>query len=303
MRDVYIARKLDKFGKRFGFVRFSDVDNPKWLEAQLGKIWIGDFNLRVNISMFNREGKEASHAKNNMNNNQFWGGGGGGVKGGVSYATAVQSERHKGNQFRQSTRGGINVPNTKQTAGWSGMAFNVSEEQMSWLKGCYVGQTINPKGIPNIQEELLNEGLFTINAAPMDGNLVLLSPLEAEDLSVIINDQESTFAKWFSKIRIWGLGGRIKKSAIRSLIVKQKLDFLCIQETKMEIIDQNLCDQLWGGTDVGWVARQSMGNSGGLLCLWKKGVFDMVESFSEEGFLGIKGRWGEAGPLCLSKYL
>lgn len=96
------------------------------------------------------------------------------------------------------TRGGINVPNTRQNTAWSGMAFNVSEEQMSWLKGCYVGQTINPEGIPNIQEELLNEGLFTIKAAPMGGNLVLLSPLEAEDLSVIINDRGSNFAKWYS---------------------------------------------------------------------------------------------------------
>lgn len=36
---------------------------------------------------------------------------------------------------------------------------------------------------------------------------------------------------------IRGLGGRIKRSAIEKLVREEKLDFICIQETKMEKIE------------------------------------------------------------------
>lgn len=36
--DVYIPHKKDKWGNRFGFVRFLEVHNPKLLELQLDKI-------------------------------------------------------------------------------------------------------------------------------------------------------------------------------------------------------------------------------------------------------------------------
>lgn len=49
---------------------------------------------------------------------------------------------------------------------------------------------------------------------------------------------------------IRGLGGRIKKNAIRSLIKNEKLDFICIQETKMETMNSVLCQSIWGNSDV-----------------------------------------------------
>lgn len=38
-----------------------------------------------------------------------------------------------------------------------------------------------------------------------------------------------------------GLGSGVKRSAIRKLTVTHKVDILCIQETKKEIIDKKLC--------------------------------------------------------------
>jgi len=38
-----------------------------------------------------------------------------------------------------------------------------------------------------------------------------------------------------------GLGGGVKRSAIRKLTLTNNLDVLCIQETKMESIDRRLC--------------------------------------------------------------
>lgn len=63
-RDVYIPSKTDKFGKRFAFVRFSDVQQPKSLDAQLDTIWIGDYKLKANLPLFNRENVGGNVGKN-----------------------------------------------------------------------------------------------------------------------------------------------------------------------------------------------------------------------------------------------
>ncbi|MCI21720.1 endonuclease/exonuclease/phosphatase family protein, partial [Trifolium medium] len=52
--EVYIPSKLDKRGKRFGFVKFKEVKNLEVLSKQLYEIWCGAFKLRVNVARFNR---------------------------------------------------------------------------------------------------------------------------------------------------------------------------------------------------------------------------------------------------------
>nr|GEX51732.1 nucleotide-binding alpha-beta plait domain-containing protein [Tanacetum cinerariifolium] len=52
--DVYVARKMNKAGLRFGFVRFLQVGNPKVLDKNLNQIRYGRFKLRANIAKFER---------------------------------------------------------------------------------------------------------------------------------------------------------------------------------------------------------------------------------------------------------
>lgn len=54
MREVFIPPKKDKLGKRFGFVRFVDVQDQRILEEHLQDVWIGTYKLRVNIPRFER---------------------------------------------------------------------------------------------------------------------------------------------------------------------------------------------------------------------------------------------------------
>lgn len=58
--DVYVARKRNKLGKIFGFVRFTDVKNEKWLEEQFNEIWFGSYKAWVNISRFQRKNSRPS---------------------------------------------------------------------------------------------------------------------------------------------------------------------------------------------------------------------------------------------------
>jgi exonuclease III len=59
--------------------------------------------------------------------------------------------------------------------------------------------------------------------------------------------------KWFLMIimsfNIRGLGGRVKRQRIRDLIRVNKVDFLALQETKMEMVTEKFCHTLWGSAD------------------------------------------------------
>jgi RNA recognition motif-containing protein len=52
--EVYIPKKLDKMGKRFGFVKFKEVREEEALGEKLRDVWMGSFKLWVNRSRFGR---------------------------------------------------------------------------------------------------------------------------------------------------------------------------------------------------------------------------------------------------------
>ncbi|KAF1870610.1 hypothetical protein Lal_00025934 [Lupinus albus] len=83
------------------------------------------------------------------------------------------------------------------------------------------------------------------------------------------------------------MGRAVKKRSMRKLIRKDNLDFICIQETKLDHIELSLCASLWVGSDIDWVFQPSTGNSGGLLCIWRKDRFQKNSSFSGQDGGGL----------------
>ena len=52
--EVFIAKRRNKEGRRFGFVRFKGVSDVKILETHLDNIFINDHKLFVNLPKFTR---------------------------------------------------------------------------------------------------------------------------------------------------------------------------------------------------------------------------------------------------------
>jgi exonuclease III len=95
-----------------------------------------------------------------------------------------------------------------------------------------------------------------------------------------------------------GLGGRVKKSKIRDLVRQNKIDFLALQETKLEEVTPSLCYSLWGSNDCEWVFRPSEGSSGWILSIWSKSCATLVSSFQGEGYVGVTLDWGVEKKRC-----
>jgi RNA recognition motif-containing protein len=52
--EVYIPNKLDKQGRRFGFVKYRDVKDVRRQLDLISNIWVDSFKLRVNIPRFEK---------------------------------------------------------------------------------------------------------------------------------------------------------------------------------------------------------------------------------------------------------
>lgn len=86
---------------------------------------------------------------------------------------------------------------------------------------------------------------------------------------------------------IRGLRGRQKQNKIKELVRSSNVDFLTIQETKMEKISDSLCYRLWGSDDCEWEFLPSEGNNGGILSIWHKSMSMVHYTFVGEGFVGL----------------
>ncbi|GLT45515.1 hypothetical protein SLA2020_193430 [Shorea laevis] len=95
-----------------------------------------------------------------------------------------------------------------------------------------------------------------------------------------------------------GLGSLVKRKEISKLVRIENLDFLFLQETKLEGIEMSLCRLLWNTDDFDWVMQKSNGNSGGLLCVWNKRNFVKSSVVEGHGFIGILGEWGKQRLKC-----
>jgi exonuclease III len=90
-----------------------------------------------------------------------------------------------------------------------------------------------------------------------------------------------------SSFNIRGLGGVLKRRKIKEMVSQHNIEFLAIQETKMEVISEAFCYSLWGSDCCDWVFQPSTGRSGGILSIWSKSNNSLIFSFQGEGFVGV----------------
>ncbi|KAL8543611.1 hypothetical protein ACS0TY_004254 [Phlomoides rotata] len=55
VKDIFIPNKLDKNGRKYGFVRFGGEVNTVEMEQNLNSTWVGSYKIRANISKFTQK--------------------------------------------------------------------------------------------------------------------------------------------------------------------------------------------------------------------------------------------------------
>lgn len=68
-------------------------------------------------------------------------------------------------------------------------------------------------------------------------------------------------------LNIRGLGSQDKIKWVRELCVSESLDVVGLQESKMEVVNENSLSWMWGSEkNFGYAKVDAIGRSGGLIC-------------------------------------
>ncbi|XP_071718200.1 uncharacterized protein [Rutidosis leptorrhynchoides] len=101
-------------------------------------------------------------------------------------------------------------------------------------------------------------------------------------------------------IRGFGSGKDRKIGDFKKLMCREQPWIVALQETKCNTIDEKWVKLISGFDDVGFVQKEKVGKSGGLLLFWDKNDFLAEQVHKDEFYIAVKGKWrGRDEPLII----
>ncbi|KAF5769709.1 putative RNA recognition motif domain, nucleotide-binding alpha-beta plait domain superfamily [Helianthus annuus] len=215
---VYIARKADKEGRKFGFVSFFNVVDVKDMERVLNGTKMGGYKLQVNLARF---AKENQGLVGNLKS----------VGGAVGKGKNVQvsSQIHMGQQFdipHQNTSGGNNVVsgagkgklfsdlfkedvrqacNVSSHASDIGPVIEIADETVRFgelIGSAVVGKCKNLTILRKIDSFLADAGVTGVSLSYLGGLSVLIKFVDEEYCAKFLLDHQ-LWKDWFSNLDQW----------------------------------------------------------------------------------------------------
>ncbi|KAD4982034.1 hypothetical protein E3N88_18705 [Mikania micrantha] len=194
LSDVYVARKKDKGGNIFGFVRFKDVLDVGKLVKELSMIVIDGAKLGVNVARFNKDGRRNEAPKVAERN------------------CTVPPQRQPGiSSVNQSTNNGrsgaysyMDVVLGRRTSQRVSLSAIEPRISMGWHGKSLIGTAKGLDVLDNIIEHL---GLLGFNGEDVKyiGGLRILLYFFSSCLAkrFLVENKEVMVNKWFDDIELW----------------------------------------------------------------------------------------------------
>ncbi|GJS47171.1 RNA-directed DNA polymerase, eukaryota, reverse transcriptase zinc-binding domain protein [Tanacetum coccineum] len=95
------------------------------------------------------------------------------------------------------------------------------------------------------------------------------------------------------------LAQKAKNDWVKELCIRNKVNFLTLQETKMEDVELFNVKMCWGNFAFDYVHSASVGNSGGILCVWDPSSFNKMNAMVSDYFVMIRGVWLKNGEVVI----
>jgi len=202
VKEVFISRRPNRWGRRYGFVRFYPIPNEAKLEKQLDRIYIGNFKLYVNFPKYRRAESKVKKGKPSTSRNA------------ISRARSPQGkmkEKAVWHEHRTVRKGETQKPKQsyvevvrKSLKGrWSGPAFETTSNAPSWLVSSVVGWMSSNISFDTLSKEFVNGGMSRVKLRFMGDNLVLLTPKDGDRMDDIIKLNNEWFVSLFDDTEPW----------------------------------------------------------------------------------------------------
>jgi RNA recognition motif-containing protein len=198
--DVYIPKKVDKWGRKFGFVKFKDVRDADELCKKLQEVWYGTTKLSVKRARFGKEDQkeEDSGTKTVLPRRRA------ALNVKVIEGVSFKSLLLKGKGARCAEvedEGGVRRKSRLHSVeDLAPLQIEVCESTLKELEGSKVGFLKNSMDFSSFQERLMLDGHHEVKVIQMGGNMVLFqSPCEGE-LEEVMKCSKLWWENCFSKI-------------------------------------------------------------------------------------------------------
>nr|GEZ05447.1 putative RNA-directed DNA polymerase, eukaryota, reverse transcriptase zinc-binding domain protein [Tanacetum cinerariifolium] len=264
--------------KRFAFVRFIKVENVDRVVDNLCTIWLGRFCLHANVVRFQRESRNTvpQPYKRHVGNPSS------------SFASILKSGMPKQFTFDQSSPALVLDDSYLIDRDFS-MSFMGKVKELSALPNLYF--------LLEKEEGLPLKGWSSntfVKVAPKWGELV-----DREDFTggsfafkcICVKIKVDEIISERFKVIVQGVGHKTKRDWVKELCMKHRVNFMTLQETKMESMDLVTIKALWGNLSFDYAYSPSVGNSGGILCVWEPSLFVKENVSSFDYFLVVMGTW------------
>jgi len=233
IEDVYLARKRNVNGAKFGFVRFSKVKDIDKLLKAVNNVRFGDCKVVAKVSSFDRFGnkREAVREKEDGGNRNE-----GDTINVEKEEITLEGEKSKlvgleiveGDTGNINLNKGVNVADVRKVTedmpavlmrkvevGGSNIGHVVQSKQVyvpkyhsaatdvSWAAKGLVATVLNGDAIPVLQRRIFDAGFANLALIPLGANYVFLKTLDDGDVGNLLSDAAEFFDNFFSKPIPW----------------------------------------------------------------------------------------------------
>ncbi|KAJ0602305.1 putative RNA recognition motif domain, nucleotide-binding alpha-beta plait domain superfamily [Helianthus annuus] len=274
--DAYIARKLDKKGKRFGFLRFTNVKDTEKMIKALNQMSFFGWKIKTNVARFVKVVKKDDRAK------QAW---------------RKKPENHTGPVLNKQTE--HNTSYTKQGLSWADVArgkrplqeegewltfANESVPYLNWRGKTIVGELKKVeylKAVGNMKKQM---SLRNDQVRYVGGLNVMVIFDSEESLEETLTTHEVLWNRWFSNFRKWSGEHipfqRIAWLRISGVPLQLWIDgvFNCVGERFGKIIKPSTADEYdinFNYDAVGVLVNHGMTINEKVTIRWKQELFDV----------------------------
>lgn len=184
--EVFVPNKLDKWGRKFGFVKFKNVSNIEVLEQDLEEVWWGDVHLKVNRARFGRDEVK--------------------IKAGLSVTAhgGSKSARVEPGKTFLKALGPMSAQKLgEEVESYPCLEVAPSEDLLEFLQDCCVGFLSFYRDTNQVVNSMKMEGINNILVTEMGDNMVLLKPAARDAIA----SAQSLHKQWwdcnFLEVKSW----------------------------------------------------------------------------------------------------
>ncbi|XP_068503604.1 uncharacterized protein [Phaseolus vulgaris] len=212
VKEVFISRRMNRWGRRYGFVRLFNVANVRGLEREMDQAWVGNMKLYVNIPRYRRSelvhtevplrGKGVQSERSNMEE-----------RNGHRFKLREGNKKEEGRHYKGKERKEWREVNKNQSYAdvvekgplnvWKGPIFETKQQTLPWLNNSAVGFFSGDLSYNQVCEEFILGGMNMVKVRYLGDNMALITPNQGARVEDIIRTNKQWFESVFEAVEPW----------------------------------------------------------------------------------------------------